>query len=167
MAVLLQITLKPWVFRLNFCYNLKCQLHIMPVLNIVYNSEISFCVSYCVHCSLILSGLDLGLPQHQVSLVTSHALSLVTNHLMTKEEEEEKGSGCGGVVRRRLDLSSHHQLSSLLRSLLTSKTAATQLTNSEVDHLTRLLLRVSHRILLCVESNCITLFSVGCTVVCR
>ncbi|CAI8055908.1 McKusick-Kaufman/Bardet-Biedl syndromes putative chaperonin, partial [Geodia barretti] len=35
---------------------------------------------------LILSGLDLGLPQHQVSLVTSHALSLVTNLLMTKGE---------------------------------------------------------------------------------
>ena len=68
-AVLLQITLKPWVFRLNFCYNLKCRLHIMPVLNIVYNSEISFCVSYCVHCSLILSGLDLGrpLPGHKSS----------------------------------------------------------------------------------------------------
>ena len=98
-----------------------------------------------VRLSLILSGLDLGLPQHQVAMVTSHALSLVTDRLLKEAEkgEKEEEEGWSGVGRRGLDISSHHQLSSLLRCFLATKMAITQLTNSEVDCLTRLLLRVS------------------------
>ena len=89
-----------------------------------------------VLCSLILRGLDLHLPRRQVSVATSHALSLVASRL------GDPSSG-GDVGKCSVDLSSRHQVSSLVRSLLTSKTTVTQLSNSEIDHLTTLLVKVS------------------------
>ena len=83
------------------------------------------------HFSLILTGLELGLPRHKVAMVTSYALSLVVEYLSSEE--------C--MCREDLNLSSSGQLMTLLRSLLSSKGAVCRLSNVELDHVASLLLQ--------------------------
>lgn len=75
--------------------------------------------------------MELKIPRCQVTMVTSYALSLVTNYLC-------KSPTC----KRHLDLSSLSEMTSLLRCLLCSKSAVCQLRNVELDHLASLLLQV-------------------------
>ena len=80
------------------------------------------------------------LPRHQVAVVTSHALSLITDHLC------DDSSDMSGVdlapCKCQLELSSMSEVMSLLRCFLCSKTAVCQLSNVEVDKLASLLLQV-------------------------
>ncbi len=86
-------------------------------------------------CSLVINGMDLGLPRHKVAMVTSYALSLVVEYLSSE--------GC--VCRSDLQLSSAGQMMSLLRTFFSSKTAVSHLSNVELDHVTSLLLQVRER----------------------
>ena len=81
---------------------------------------------------LILNGMELGLPRHKVAMVTSHALSLVSEYLGSDR--------CG--CRRPLELSSAEQMISLIRSCLSSKSALCALGSCELDHISSLLLQV-------------------------
>ena len=81
--------------------------------------------------------MELKFPRHQVAMVTSHTLSLITAHLCSNSSGIDNFLG-----KQPLDLSSMAEMTSLLRCLLCSKTAVTQLSNVDVDHLTSLLLQV-------------------------
>ena len=81
---------------------------------------------------LILNGMELGLPRHKVAMVTSHALSLVSDYLGSDQ--------CG--CRCHLELSSAKQMMSLIRSCLSSKSALCALSNCELNHVASLLLQV-------------------------
>ena len=83
-------------------------------------------------CRLILNGMELGLPRHKVAMVTSHALSLVSDYLGS----DQCGSRC------HLELSSAEQMMSLIRSCLGSKSALCALSNCELNHIASLLLQV-------------------------
>ena len=81
---------------------------------------------------LILNGMELGLPRHKVAMVTSHALSLVSDYLGSDQ--------CG--CRCHLELSSAEQMMNLIRSCLNSKSALCALSNCELNHVASLLLQV-------------------------
>ena len=91
---------------------------------------------YFFTSSLILRGIELSLPQQQVAMVTSHALSVIIDRL------SDVLSTASDVGKRPLELSSRREMTLLIRSLLCSKTAVTHLTDTEIDHLSSLLLQV-------------------------
>ena len=93
--------------------------------------------------------MELKFPRHQVAMVTSHALSLITAHLCSNSSGTDNFLG-----KQPLDLSSMSEMTSLLRCLLCSKTAVTQLSNVDVDHLTSLLLQVYTQMLSNVVCSC-------------
>lgn len=97
-----------------------------------YHVCIIYLLLYTLCFRLILNGMEVGLPRHKVAMVTSHALSLVSEYLGSDQ--------CG--CRRPLELSSAEQMMCLIRSCLSSKSALCALGNCELDHISSLLLQV-------------------------
>lgn len=91
-------------------------------------------VQFNVFCyfSLILNGMELGLPRHKVAMVTSYALYLVSNYLGSAQ--------C--VCRLSLELSSAEQMMNLVRSYLCTKSALCALNDTELNHIASLVLQV-------------------------
>lgn len=86
----------------------------------------------CCYVSLILNGMELGLPRHKVAMVTSYALYLVSNYLGSAQ--------C--VCRLSLELSSAEQMMNLVRSYLCTKSALCALNDTELNHIASLVLQV-------------------------
>lgn len=86
---------------------------------------------FFVFCSLVMSGMLLDKPRYKVAVVTSHTLSMVSEWLC--------GDSCPCNVS--LSLSSSQQLLTLVRGCIVSKSYKFGLTNTQVDHISSLLLQ--------------------------
>lgn len=82
--------------------------------------------------SLILKGLELPYPQYKVAMVTGYVLSEICNWLE---------SACC-PAKRHLSLSSTGELMALAKTHLASKMTVYGLTNTQLDHISSLLLQV-------------------------
>ena len=76
--------------------------------------------------------MELDLPRHKTAVVTSHALSLVAEHM--------RSDGC--PCKRVLDLSSVQHMMSVVKSFLCSKSAVCSLSDLELSHVSSLILQV-------------------------